>query len=192
MPEVRNMSTDEIKSRTGRFAGLKPMSTAGKLASQGVPQAALDIVFARNLMPVVLEATANPFGNASPITGAGGMSLHVSVCPPGQGPCLHCHHATYETFVCLDGKWEFSVGDKGQEKVVLEKWDTFSCPPGVYRGFRNIADRDSTLLTIISGPADARDDVSCPPIIADQLKALGDKVLPAFDSIVKFDPPKAA
>ncbi len=187
MAEIRNMTRDEIQTRTGRFAGLQPMSTAKNLADQGVPQEALDIVFANKLMPVVLEKTANPFGNASPITGAGGMSLHVSVCPPGQGPCLHSHNSTFETFVCLDGKWEFSVGDKGQEKVVLETWDTFSCPPNVYRGFRNIADKDSVLMTIISGPQEARDDVSLPPIIADRLQKIGPDVLPAFEKIVKFD-----
>lgn len=187
MAQIRNMTRDEIAARTGRFGALKPMSTAKKLADEGVPQAAIDIIFANKLMPVVLEKTANPFGNASPITGAGGMSLHVSVCPPGQGPCLHNHAATFETFVCLDGKWEFSVGDKGQEKIVLEKWDTFSCPPNVYRGFKNADTKDSVLMTIISGPPDARDDVSCPPIIREQLAAIGPQVLPAVEKIVKFD-----
>ncbi len=187
MPDIRNMTKDEIKSRTGRFAALKPMSTAKKLADEGVPQKAIDIIFANKLMPVVLENAANPFGNASPITGAGGMSLHVSVCPPGQGPCLHNHSATYETFVCLDGKWEFSVGDTGQEKLVLEKWDTFSCPPNVYRGFKNADAKDRVLMAIISGPPDARDDVSCPPIIEKQLAAIGPQVVPAISKIVKFD-----
>ncbi len=187
MLEIRNMSTEEIQSRTGRFSSLKPMSTAKSLADQGVPQAALDIIFANKLMPVVLEKAANPFGNASPITGAGGMSLHISVCPPGQGPCLHSHNSTYETFVVLDGKWEFSVGDRGQEKVVLEKWDTFSCPPNVYRGFRNVDNTDGVLMTVISGPPDARDDVSLPPMIHDQLAAIGPQVVPAVEKIVKFD-----
>ena len=190
MSEIRNMSRDEILSRTGRFSGLQPMSTAKALEGK-VPQAAIDIVFARRLMPVVLEKTTNPFGSASPITGAGGMSLHISVCPPGQGPCLHSHNTTFETFVCLEGKWEFSVGNKAQEKIVLEKWDTFSCPPRVYRGFRNIADQDSVLMTIISGPPDARDDVSLPPFVAEQLTGLGANVLGEFEKLVKFDPPKS-
>ena len=113
------------------------------------------------------------------------------MCPPGQGPCLHSHNTTYETFVCLEGKWEFSVGDKGQEKIILEQWDTFSCPPRVYRGFRNVADKDSVLMTIISGPPDARDDVSLPPFVAEQLTGLGANVLGEFEKLVKFDPPKS-
>lgn len=191
MPVIRNMTAEEIQSRTGRFTGLKPMTTAKSLADKGVPLAAIDVVFARNLMPVVLEDANNPFGNASPITGAGGMSLHLSICPPGQGPCLHSHNSTYETFVCLDGRWEFSVGDPngdgGVQKLVLEKWDTFSCPPRVYRGFKNIWDRDSAMMTIISGPADARDDVSMPPHIAKELEAFGPHVLQAAAGVFHFD-----
>ncbi len=190
MPEIRNMTAEEVATRTGRFGALKPMSTAKKLADEGVPLEALDIIFANKLMPVILEKTANPFGNASPITGAGGMSLHVSVCPPGQGPCLHNHSSTFETFVCLDGRWEFSVGDEGQQTVVLEKWDTFSCPPMVYRGFRNVDSKDSVLMTIISGPPDARDDVTLPPIIEKRLAAIGANVVPAISKIVKFDKAK--
>lgn len=185
MTQIRNMTSEEIAQRTGRFDQLQPMSTSKDL--NWVPQPAMDIVFARKLMPVVLENTKNPFGHKAPIYGASGMSLHVSICPPGQGPCLHSHNSTYETFVCLDGKFEFSLGDRGQEKVTLGKWDTFSCPPNVYRGFRNASDRDSVLLTIISGPPDARDDVSCPPIVAEQLREHGENVLAAMKAIVKFD-----
>ena len=184
---IRNMTRDEIQSRIGRFTGLKPMSTAKSLADKGVPLAAIDVVFARNLMPVVLEDANNPFGNASPITGAGGMSLHLSICPPGQGPCLHSHNSTFETFICLEGRWEFSVGENGQEKLILEKWDTFSCPPRVYRGFKNIWDRDSALMTVISGPADARDDVSMPAHIAKQLEGFGPNVLEATQGVFHFD-----
>lgn len=187
MTAIRNMTPEEIKSRTGRFSGLRPMSTAKSLADKGVPLEAVDVIFARKLMPIVLEDTTNPFGNTSPIVGAGGMSLHLSICPPGQGPCLHSHNSTFETFICLDGRWEFSVGNQGQEKIVLEKWDTFSCPPRVYRGFRNIWDRDSAMLTVISGPPDARDDVSMPPVVADHLKTFGAKEFEAIQGVFHFD-----
>ena len=187
MTQIRNMTATEIQSRTGRFSTLQPMSTSTDL--NWVPQAAMDIVFARKLMPVVLENTKNPFGHFAPIFGAAGMSMHVSVCPPGQGPCLHSHNSTFETFMCLEGQWEFSIGDEGQEKITLEKWDTFSCPPNVYRGFRNSAAQDSVLLTVITGPTEARDDVSCPPVVGEQLQRHGDNVLEAMKKIVKFDEP---
>ena len=46
-------------------------------------------------------------------------------------------------------------------------------------------------MTIISGPPDARDDVSLPPFVAEQLTGLGANVLGEFEKLVKFDPPKS-
>ena len=183
---LRNMTAEEIRQRTGRFADLRPMSTVKDLT--WVPQAVLDIVFARKIMPVVLEPTKNVFGHESPITGAGGLSVHISVCPPGQGPCLHSHNTTYETFMCLEGEFEFFVNEVGQEKIRLGRWDTFSCPPGVYRGFRNVSDKDSVLVTLITGVTDNRDDVSCPASVATEIRQHGDKVFTALAGLMKFDP----
>ena len=174
-----NLTGQEVEARISRFHKLQPMSTAKDLET--VSQEAYDIVFARKLMPVVLEKTASPFGNAAPIYGAAGLSLWVSVCPPGQGPCLHAHQQTYETFVVLEGSFEFSINDTGNEKVVLNKWDTFSCPPGVCRGFRNISDKDAVILTVITGGVHERNDVSLPPSVAEQLNQLGPGVLAAFE-----------
>jgi len=183
--ETRNPTHEELAKRVARFDRLQPMSTVKDLAS--VPQDAMDIIFARKLMPVVLEHTKNPFGHTAAIYGAGGMTMNVSICPPQQGPCLHSHNATYETFLVLDGAFEFSVGDEGQEKIVLNKWDVFSCPPGMYRGFRNIADRDSVLLTVITGPVHERDDVAVPPKVTEQVRSgFGEDVLTAFKTIATF------
>ncbi len=182
----RNMTKEEIAQRVARFDQLQPMSTAKDMAD--VSQDAMDVIFARTLMPVILEKTKNPFGETAAIFGAAGTTMHVSVCPPGQGPCLHSHNNTYETFMVLDGAFEFSVGEEGQETVTLNKWDVFSCPPGVYRGFRNSAPKDSVLLTVISGAADARDDVGVPPKVTEQIRAdYGEEVLGKFRTIMTFD-----
>ena len=184
--ENRNMTKEEMARRVARFDQLQPMSTAKDMAD--VPQDAMDVIFARTLMPVILEKTKNPFGDTAAIFGASGTTMNVSVCPPGQGPCLHAHNSTYETFMVLDGAFEFSVGEEGQETVRLNKWDVFSCPPGVYRGFRNIADKDSVLLTVITGEVDARDDVDVPPKITEQLRSdYGENVLDTFRKIVTFN-----
>lgn len=183
--EIRTPSRQELDKRIGRFTALQPMSTAKDL--EWMPQAAKDIVFARKIMPIILEDTKNPFGNSAPIMGAAGATMYISVLPPGQGPCLHAHNSTYETFMVLEGKIEFSIGDVGQEKRVLDKWDLLSCPSKTYRGFRNVDSQDSVLLTVISGLVDARDDVSCPWIVAEQLKVYGDDVFEAIEKIVKFD-----
>ena len=181
-----NPGPEEIVERVARFHKLEPMSTMK--GNDRVPQEARDIVFARKLMPVVLERTESPFGNVAPVYGAAGMTMFISVCPPGQGPCLHAHVKTYETFTVLEGSFEFSLGDRGQEKVVLNKWDTLSCPPGVCRGFRNVSDKDSVLQTVITGGVHDRNDIALPPIVADQLDAIGPGVLDEFKKIgLTFD-----
>ena len=158
----------EIDERIARFDRLQPMSTMKD--NDRVPLAARDIIFARKIMPVVLEKTDSPFGNQAPVYGAAGMTMFISVCPPGQGPALHAHVKTFETFTVLEGKFEFYVGDRGEETVVLDKWDSFSCPPGWCRGFRNVDTKDSVLQTVITGGVHDRNDIGLPP---DRRRAAG-------------------
>ncbi len=176
----------DIDERIARFDRLQPMSTMKD--NDRVPQAAKDIIFARKIMPVVLEKTDSPFGNLAPVYGAAGMTMFISVCPPGQGPALHAHVKTFETFTVLEGKFEFYVGDRGEETVVLNKWDSFSCPPGWCRGFRNVDTRDSVLQTVITGGVHDRNDIGLPPMVAEQLEAIGPGVLDEFKKIgLAFD-----
>lgn len=65
----------------------------------------------------------------------------------------------------------------------LDKRDTFSCPPGVCRGFVNVDDRDSVLLTVITGDVHTRDDVTLPVVMAERLEALQPGVLPEFQAL---------
>ena len=58
---ARNMTKEELAQRVARFDQLQPMSTAKDMTD--VPQEAMDVIFARKLMPVILEHTKNPFGN---------------------------------------------------------------------------------------------------------------------------------
>ena len=75
----------------------------------------------------------------------------------------------------------------------MDKWDTLSCPPGVYRGFKNTGDIDAVQLTVITGVEEGRDDVSAPDsVIREVEKEFGDKVANAFREIVTFDPPSTA
>ena len=184
--EPRNPSREELEERVARFDQLQPMSTFKDRAD--IPQGAKDIIFARKLMPVILEKTKNPFGDTAAIYGAAGTTMNISICPPGQGPCLHSHNSTYETFMVLEGAFEFSVGDEGQEKITLNKWDVFSCEPVMYRGFRNVADTDSVLLTVITGEVDARDDISVPPTVTEEVRdGYGEEVLEAFKKLATFN-----
>lgn len=184
--DIKTPTREELDARTARFQSLQPMSTAKDLS--WVPLAAMDIVYARKLMPVILEDTKNPFGNQAPIIGAAGMTMFVSILPPGQGPCLHSHDGTYETFFVLDGSIEFRIGDPVAHRVRLNKWDCLSCPPKTYRGFSNVGETDAVLLTVISGPVEVRDDVSMPHSVAQQVqREHGTKVLDAFKTVFHFN-----
>ena len=172
------MTRDEIAARTGRFAQLQPMEFMKNDTT--VSQAAKDIILARKLMPVVLERTQSAFGNDAPIYNAAGLTMFISIMPPGQGPCLHAHVKTFETFTVLEGTLEFSLNDDGGERIVLNQWDTFSCPPGVNRGFRNVGTKDAVLLTVITGGINDRNDIGLPPAIARQIEAVDPNALEVF------------
>jgi quercetin dioxygenase-like cupin family protein len=184
---IRTPSAEEMDSRIGRYDELTPMSTADDLA--WVPQEAWDVFFARTIKAVVLEATDSPFGNRAPIKGANGLTMFISHLPPGQGPCLHDHNNTYETFMVLQGSIEYRIGSPVTESRVLNQWDVFSCPPGVYREFRCVGDTEAVQLTILTGPVE-RDDVTIPHVVRERVeKEFGAKVADAFDAIMPFDPP---
>ncbi len=189
--EIYTPTREEIESRVGRYRDLQAMSTASDLGWVG--QEAMDVFYARKIMPVILDDTKNPFGKIAPIFGAAGATMFISIMPPGQGPCLHSHNTTFETFMVLQGKIEYHIGDPVAHRVTLEKFDTFSCPPHVYRGFRNVGDEDAIQLTVITGSGENRDDVSMPDSIAEQVREdHGEKVVDAFRSVFSFDPPRAA
>jgi quercetin dioxygenase-like cupin family protein len=189
--EIRTPTREELAKRIARFDALQPMSTAKDL--DWVPQPAKDVIFARKIMPVVLEETKSPFGNRAPIMGAGGCTMFISILPAGTGPCLHSHNDTYETFFVLDGEIEYEIGDPVEHRVVLKKWDCLSCPPRIYRGFRNVGSADAVLLTLITGLVEARDDVSVPGSVGERLKReFGEAVFGAFNPILRFDPVRAA
>jgi quercetin dioxygenase-like cupin family protein len=116
--------------------------------------------------------------------------MFISIMPPGQGPCLHSHNTTLETFMVLEGTIEYFVGEPVEHHVTLNKWDTFSCPPGVYRGFRNVGESDAVQLTVLTGLGENRDDVSMPDSVAQEVvRDHGEKVVEAFRSVFSFDPP---
>ena len=186
--EIFTPSKEEFDSRIGRYADLQAMSTEGELGWVG--QDAMDVFFARKIMPVVLDDTKNPFGNIAPIFGAAGATMFISVMPPGQGPCLHSHNTTFETFMVLQGRIEYRIGDPIAHRVTLDKFDTFSCPPKVYREFRNVGDIDAIQLTVITGQGENRDDVSIAHSVEVEVgEDYGEKVVNAFRNVFSFDPP---
>jgi quercetin dioxygenase-like cupin family protein len=148
-----------MKDRISRFKDLKPLP----IQNPSIPEKARDVVYARKLLSVIgLEDNTSPINAGAPITGAAGMTMTLAVCPPGQGPGLHNHVRTYETFTVLKGRFEVSWND-GSERAVLDQFDTISLPPGICRAFRNVGEEEGILQVIITGGVHDMADIAFTP-----------------------------
>jgi quercetin dioxygenase-like cupin family protein len=152
------ISLEEMQKRIARFRSLQPLP----IQNPSIPEKARDVIYSRKLLSVIgLEQNAQtPINAEAPIRGAAGMTLTLAVCPPGQGPGLHSHRQTYETFTVLKGRFEVSWNDDGSGRAVLELYDTVSFPPGVCRAFRNIGGEEGILQVIITGGVHDMTDIA--------------------------------
>jgi quercetin dioxygenase-like cupin family protein len=141
------MSPEQMHKRIARFERLTPLP----IQQTDIPLAARDVVYSRKLLSVIGLETTTPINAGAPIIGAAGMTMTLAVCPPGQGPGLHSHRQTYETFTVMKGRFEVSWNDDGSGRAVLELFDTVSFPPGVCRAFRNIGGDEGILQVVITG-----------------------------------------
>jgi hypothetical protein len=91
------LSKKDMEARIARFRALKPLP----IQNASIPQKARDVVYSRKLLCVVGLEKSTPINAEAPIRGAAGMTMTLAVCPPGQGPGLHAHRQTYETFTVL-------------------------------------------------------------------------------------------
>src|SRR5690349_1099961 len=120
-----SLSREAMRARIARYRELKPLP----VQQSDIPLDARDVVYARKLLSVIgLEGAQTPINAQAPIRGAAGMTMTLAVCPPGQGPGLHAHRQTYETFTVLKGRFEVSWNDDGSERALLELYDTISFP----------------------------------------------------------------
>jgi quercetin dioxygenase-like cupin family protein len=143
------ISREEMQTRIARLDELKPLP----VQNESIPEKARDVVYSRKLLSVIgLEENAQtPINAQAPIRGAAGMTMTLAVCPPGQGPGLHAHRQTYETFTVMKGRFEVRWNDDGSGSAILELYDTVSFPPGVCRSFRNVGEEEGILQVIITG-----------------------------------------
>ena len=182
-----HIPADKMATRVARFGALKPLPSQ---TNPAIPQAAADHVYARKLFSVIgLEGgAATPISAGAPIVGAGGMTMVIAACPPGQGPSLHSHRQTFETFTVLKGRFEVSWNDKGEDSLVLEQFDTISVPPGVARAFRNVGDDEGLLQVIITGGVHDMHDIAFAPAVAARIAAIKPEALAAFEATgLRFD-----
>lgn len=171
---------EEMERRVARFGALEVLPAIRELE---MPLEVKDVIYSRKLLPVIgPESGDTPIAAGGAIRGAGGMTMTFAVCPPGTGPGLHAHAKTYETFTVLDGRFEFSWGDRGEHSIVLDRFDVISIVPGVCRSFKNVGERDATLQVLITGGVHDMNDIAFPPQIAEQIAAAGPEYLEAFKS----------
>lgn len=168
----------EMQKRIARFEALRPLP----IQQGDIPLAARDVVYSRKLLSVIgLEGAQTPINAGAPILGAAGMTMTLAVCPPGQGPGLHAHRQTYETFTVLKGRFEVSWNDDGSERAVLELYDTVSFPPGVCRAFRNIGDEEGILQVLITGGVHDMTDIDFAEDAKQKIEAVGRGLAKEFE-----------
>jgi quercetin dioxygenase-like cupin family protein len=168
MKTVR-MSDAQMGKRISRYGELKPLP----IQDAAIPEKARDVIYARKLLSVIgLEDAKTPINQGAPIVGAAGMTMTLAVCPPGQGPGLHSHRQTYETFTVLKGRFEVTWNDDGSGRAELGLYDTVSFPPGVCRAFRNIGDDEAILQVIITGGVHDMSDIDFSEKAKEEIEAV--------------------
>jgi mannose-6-phosphate isomerase-like protein (cupin superfamily) len=129
-----NPSVAEMEARVARFHALVPTDDYVDSAIPGCERTTWRVLGTPPAAPLAAE----------------GFHMSFVRCEPGQSAPLHSH-ATQEVFVALTGRWEVFWGPQGERHVVLEPWDTVTIPPGLSRGFRNVATEAAYLIGMASG-----------------------------------------
>jgi uncharacterized RmlC-like cupin family protein len=177
----------EMEARIARFRQLKPKSRRYAEAC-GIPAEAFEMIAAKNIFLLMAPEGAGGANAAPAVTGAPGLTVNVAQCPPGNGPMLHAHQRTRETFFCLRGRFEVRWGDRGEHRTMLEEFDLVAVPPNVSRAFTNVTDQDAYLLVMIQGGNDDLNDVAYSPEVAQQItQRFGPQVKERFETVLGWN-----
>ena len=147
------MTPEEMKRYVVRFDDL----VANKARTgDRIPPAAREMLTARATKTVIAhtDASNTPWGaggEGGPIPGPKDFAVVIAECEPHNGPGLHSHARTIETFTCIQGRFRIEWGDAGEHAIELGLFDTVSVPPGVMRRFENISDGTGLLYVILQG-----------------------------------------
>lgn len=181
-----NINQEEMEENIARFKELSPSKKSFNLENTGVPGEAYELIAAHSVYSIMAPA-GNTRKAAKPgVYGVPGLEVAIAECPPGNGPALHNHQRTVETFMCLTGKYEIIWGDDGEYSAILEPFDLCSVPPGVYRKFVNISDvEDAKLLVLVQGKLeDTFGDIAFDPKVAKEVeRRWGQDVIGNFKNI---------
>lgn len=167
---MKTMAIDPatMETRIARFARLAPKSRAYAVES-GIPVEAFEMIAAKSIYLLMAPEGAGGANAAPAIQGAPGLTVNICECPPGNGPMLHAHQRTRETFLCLRGSFAVRWGDRGEHETRLEPFDMIAVPPNVSRAFVNVGDDTAYLLVMIQGDGDDLSDVSYSPEVGTEI-----------------------
>ncbi|MCZ6509935.1 MAG: cupin domain-containing protein [Alphaproteobacteria bacterium] len=164
-----DITPEEMQRYIARYDDLTPNKarTAGN-----IPPEAREMMTARETKTVIAHEGAKdtPWGDG-PIPGPASFAVVIAECEPGNGPGLHVHQNTTETFTCIKGRFRIEWGDQGQHSTELNLFDTISVPPGVMRRFHNIGDESGLLYVILQGGERNLRDVEFAPSMVEELEA---------------------
>lgn len=178
---------EQMERQIARFAALRPKSRRYAQDS-GIPAEAFEMVAARSIYLLMAPQGAGGANAAPAVTGASGLTVNVCECPPGNGPMLHAHQRSRETFFCLRGRFEVRWGDRGEHRTTLDTFDMIAVPPNVSRAFSNVTDETAYLLVMIQGGNDDLNDVSYSPEVAAMLtERFGADVKRRFETVLGWN-----
>lgn len=162
---TENPTPAEMERRIVRAKTIQPKKRRFDKAG-GIPAQALEAIAADSIYLYMAPGEGMGASSQNPgIVGFPGLTVNLCRCPVGQGPDLHAHARTLETFMCLKGQFEVRWGDHGQHATTLDEHDMISVPPNVMRAFRNTGlTPEAVLLVLIQGQAqDIATDVQYAP-----------------------------
>lgn len=166
---TQNPTPEEMSKRIVRHNTISPKKARFETNS-GIPAKAMEAIAANSIyLYMAPEGTGGSNQNPG-IEGLPGLTVNVCRCPPGDGPALHSHARTVETFMTLKGSFDIMWGDDGQHCIELNEFDMISLPPGVMRAFRNTGKDEALLLVLIQGDnRDVASDIQYAPEVGEKI-----------------------
>ncbi len=176
-----DMSPEEMEHYIARFDDLQENKAR---TADRIPAEAREAMTARATKTVIASTdAATPWGDG-PIPGPPNFAVVIAECDPSNGPGLHVHQNTTETFTCLTSRFRIEWGDDGQHTTELDRFDTISVPPGVMRRFVNIGEETGLLYVILQGGEAGLRDVEYAPSLGDDLRArFGEETMRELEAI---------
>lgn len=176
-----DVSPEQMEKQIARFSQLKPQK--GEYEKRGIPTAAFEMLTAKSIYMLMGPPGDKGMTAGTPVVGEPGLTVSIVKCPPNNGPKLHAHMRTQESFMALTGRWEVRWGDNGEHATVLEPFDFIAVPAGAGRQFTNVSDADALLFVLVRGDEALSDIYYSPELGREISERFGADTKAAFERI---------